>query len=259
MKKYIMSIIFCGLSIFSSSGQLVPQRIVVRLSSSVFSDTYMMVFKTSGKIELDDHDAQKIADGYVTVASYHKTGAKLAIEEQPFPQQDKEIPLYVKGYNSNIYQLQVVGADLSSVGMLVTLYDKFIQKKIKVTAARPINYSFFIDTAVAASHGEGRFSLLLTKINTKSKTEVQGNELLAFPNPWRYQLSLDVKNNSTPWAEIYIRDLMGRVIWRKEFKNVQPNEVFQLDVASIASGIYLLEWVDRHDAKRSKTLKIIKQ
>ncbi len=247
------------LACFHLRAQLPDNYIQVKLSSTVFSDTFLMVFKKDGNVELDDHDAQKIADGYVNVASYYKKGIKVAIEEQPYLQQDKEIPLYVKGYNSNTYQLQVTGTDFGAVGMSVTLYDRFLQRKVKVNAKSTITYAFTIDTAIVASQGEGRFSLLLTKISIDNKSETHVDDLLVFPNPWQYNLFLDVKNNATSFAEVRIRDLRGRVIWQKEFKEVQANDVLQLEGATFIPGIYLLEWIDRKHLKNNRTLKIIKQ
>jgi hypothetical protein len=249
MKRYLMTVGFLCMLMYEVIAQMPESYVRLKLSSSIFSDTFMLVFKENGNVKLDDRDAQKIANGYVNIASFYPKGLMFAIEEQPYPRQDVEFPLYVSGYNSAKYQLNITIPDLNVSGMSVTLYDKYLQKKINFPSKNSANYDFTIDTAVAASHGEGRFSLLLKKVS---------EEMLAFPNPWQSKLFLDVKSNTAALAEVRIKDLRGRTVWQKEFKNVQRNEVLSLDVEDFSPGIYLLEWIDRMNILKPRTLKIIK-
>jgi hypothetical protein len=259
MKRYLMTVGFLCLLMNEVIAQMPESYVRLKLSSSVFSDTFMLVFKENGNGKLDDRDAQKIANGYVNIASFYPKGLMLAIEEQPYPRQDVEFPLYVNGYNSNQYRLNISAPDLNVSGISVTLYDKYLQKKINFPSKNSVNYDFSIDTAVAASHGEGRFSLLLKKISTQEPGKFKVDEqILAFPNPWQFKLFLDVKSNATAFAEVRIKDLRGRTVWQKEFKNVQRNEVLSLDVEDFSPGIYLLEWIDRMNTLKPRTLKIIK-
>lgn len=234
-------------------------NIVLQLSSGVFSDSYQLIFKTGGNMDMDDQDALKVSEGYVSISSLHAKGLKLAIEERDFPVGEEEVSLVVKGYASGEYHLKIVAAEFETVHTGVVLFDKFMNKKLTVSAESTMDYVFTIDSAVKESQGDKRFSLLLSKVSLPVPAIDTGPELLAYPNPFHHHLFINVKEFHTPSAEVRIKDLSGRLVWQKAFKDVQMNAQLELECQNLFPGLYLLEWNDHTNPKNSKTLKIIKQ
>jgi len=241
------------------NAQPVPRNnILLQLSSSVFSDSFQLIFKTGGNVDMDDQDALKVSEGYLSISSLHPKGSKLAIEERAFPAATEEITLVVKGYASGEYQLKITAAEFETAHTGVILFDKFMNKKLAVSAKSRIDYSFTIDSALAESQGK-RFSLLLSKVSLPQQVNDTGPELLAYPNPFQHHLFINVKNHHTSSAEVRIKDLTGRLVWQKAFKEVQMNAQLELECQNLYPGLYLLEWNDHINPKKSRTLKIIKQ
>jgi len=198
-------------------------NIVLQLSSSVFSDSFRLTFKTGGNIEMDDQDALKVSEGYLSISSLHAKGSKLAIEERDFPIGEEEVSLVVKGYTSGQYHLKIVAAEFETGNTGIILFDKFMNKKLSIAAESTIDYVFSIDSALKESQGDNRFSLLLSKVSLPVPVVAVGPELLAYPNPFQQHLFINVKAYHTPSAEVRIKDLSGRLVWQKAFKDVQMN------------------------------------
>ena len=239
--------------------QVHRNNIVLQLSSSVFSDSYQLTFKTGGNLDMDDQDALKVSEGYVSISSLHAKGLKLAIEERDFPVGEEEISLVVKGYASGQYYLKIVAAEFEADSTGVILFDKFMNKKLSISAESTINYPFTIDSALKESQGDKRFSLLLSKVSLPVAVVDTGPELLAYPNPFQHHLFINVKDFHTPSAEVKIKDLTGKLVWQKSFEDVQMNAQLELECQNLFPGLYLLEWSDHINPKKSRTLKIIKQ
>jgi len=149
MKKYLLTAVGLVFQMLPASAQIVlgnvqPVRvnsqavlsntqtqnshnnILLQLSSSVFSDSYQLTFKTGGNLDMDDQDALKVSEGYVSISSLHAKGLKLAIEERDFPVDEEEISLVVKGYASGQYHLKIVAAEFEADSTGVILFDKFM-------------------------------------------------------------------------------------------------------------------------------------
>ncbi|MEJ5961504.1 T9SS type A sorting domain-containing protein [Pedobacter immunditicola] len=243
----------------SDQTQVPRNNLLLQLSSSVFSDSFQLVFKTGGSIDMDDQDALKVSEGYVSISSLHIIGSKLAIEERAFPVGEEEISLAVKGYASGQYHLKIKVTAFETANTGITLFDKFMNKKLSLKPENTIDYVFTIDSALMESQGDKRFSLLLSTVSLPVPVIDAGPELLAYPNPFQHHLFINVKKHHTPSAEIRIKDLSGRLVWQKAFEDVQMNAQLELECQNLYPGLYLLEWVDHTNPKKTRTLKIIKQ
>ncbi|MET3114471.1 hypothetical protein AAKU52_002205 [Pedobacter sp. CG_S7] len=258
MKAQVLWVAFVCFFLNSAEAQIQENRLTLRLTKDVFSDSFLLVFKENGKEAIDDQDAQKIGDGYVSISSLHSKEIKLAIEERAYPTQNIEMALFVKGYETGYYHLFVEATDFKGTGIRLTLYDKLLNKKTPILFNGITCYGFTIDLAVLESQGGNRFSMQFNKVSKNPSLSVVEGALMAFPNPFRDNLFLDVKDNHTPLVEIRLKDLMGRIVWRREFNEVQKNDVLTLEGLQLIPGMYLLEWRDRNDPKKFKTLKIMK-
>lgn len=257
MKKIILLIAFVCLLPYTGFAQVPDSRLTVKLRRSVFSDSFLLVFKEQGRAEVDDRDALKVSEGYLSVSSLHAKGIKLAIEENIFSENNMEVTLFVKGYTSGVYNLSLTTTDFKAVGREVVLLDKFLNKKTVLQSNATIDYAFNIDSNALESQGNNRFSVLLSKVSLPALTRDGG--LIAYPNPFKDKLSIYVGDNAAESGEVRLKDLLGRVVWRKQFNDVQQNAVLELESLELIPGLYLLEWADQTQPKKIKTLKMIKQ
>lgn len=258
MKIQVLWVAFISFFLNSAEAQIQENRLTVQLTKNVFSDSFQLVFKENGKDTIDDQDAQKIGDGYVSISSLHLNEIKLAIEERAYPTLNIEMALFVKGYETGVYHLTVAATDFKGSGTRITLFDKLLNMKTPILFNGTTDYEFTIDLAVLDSQSGNRFSLKFDKVSINPSPSDGEGTIMAFPNPFRDNLFLDVKENHTAMVEIRLKDLLGRIVWRKEFKEVQKNDVLTLEGQQLIPGMYLLEWRDRNDPKKFKTLKIIK-
>lgn len=257
-RNYILLLAFAFLMVSKASAQNNEDRLKIQLHSALFSDTFLVIFKENGRVEINDQDAPKVGEGYLCIAGFSIGGPKLAIEERPFPLEDLDLPFSVKAFASGNYTLNIARTGLKIAKAELTLYDRFLHQKILIGTA-DYSYAFNIDTAVVASQGENRFSLLLHPHSDKWISPVNKDAMTAFPNPCLDKLFLNVSNFSAVAGEVFLKDLLGKVLWRKEFKEVKDNEVLELECQQLPSGIYLLEWRNGKKGKILNTLKIIKQ
>ncbi|WP_432713045.1 T9SS type A sorting domain-containing protein [Pedobacter sp.] len=258
MKATILLILLLSFVFNIADAQAQQSRLSIALSRSVFADSVLFVFNTNGENKLNDRDAPKISEGYVSISALHSNTVKMAIEEMAYPDEHIDLPLSVKGYAAGLYKLTLSAADFKSAGYELTLIDQLLDKKV-VLQTSPLVYSFTMDSLLSDSSSNPRFVMRLQKVNKLQPVKVAEGALLAYPNPFRDKLSLDVKNNAAAAVELAITDLYGNVVWRKQFTNVQHNDILELSTANMIPGMYLLLWKEAKQPLKSKTLKIIKQ
>jgi hypothetical protein len=259
VKKYFFILALVCFSSDKVMAQISENRLSIALSRDVFSDHLLLILKANANMEVDDQDAPKISEGYLSIAGLHAKGNKLAIEERAYPIQNQEISFSVKGYAAGSYKLHMVASDFNATGTGLTLIDKYLNKKMSIISKSATDYVFMIDPALVESQGDNRFALLLSKLSVISTIPATKDLLLAFPNPFREKIFLNVKNNPALVAEVRIKDLLGRVVWRKQFHDVRQDEVLELECQELIPGLYLLEWSDLKNSRKFKPLKIIKQ
>jgi N-acetylneuraminic acid mutarotase len=62
-----------------------------------------------------------------------------------------------------------------------------------------------------------------------------------YPNPTNNMLNIDISNTGKQGIEIEILTVIGRVIYQKEYKNINVHFVEQLDLSGYTKGIYLVK------------------
>jgi len=256
MIKLLLLFVLWGLFHNPAVAQTKSDRLHIKLSRGAFTDTFSLHFKTEGKDQVDDQDAPKISDGYLSLASAPSEKVKLAIEERAYPTNPQTVDLYTKVFAAGTYQLNLEWADWVGTNLSATLHDKLLDLKTPINAQQH-TYTFTLDTSYAGH--SNRFSLLLaTRIQAPEPVLTKEPGLIAFPNPCTDQLYLQVKDFAAV-ASLQLRDLMGRSIWQKTFSQVQPLDRLEIPVQQLTPGLYLLEWRDLANPASLTTLKIIKQ
>ena len=77
-------------------------------------------------------------------------------------------------------------------------------------------------------------------------------EMLAVPNPVKHKLNLKTYGVRGDNAQVVVTDLSGKIVHRFNIINAETD----IDMSSVANGIYLLKYTD---ATRTQTIKISKQ
>lgn len=256
MIRLMLLLLLLGLCQGRGLAQTKSDRLNIKLSRGAFSDTFLLLFKSGGNDKIDDQDAPKISDGYLSVAGLTAGGEKVAIEEKAYPTEPQVINLFTRGYAAGAYTLNVEWADWAGAGISATLYDQILDIKTPLHDQLH-SYSFQIDTTQLSQ--TSRFSLLLeTRIPIVEPVVVMEQRLVAYPNPCTNQLYLQVKDFAAV-GELQLSDLLGRRLWRKTFKQVQPLDQLEIPVQQLTPGLYLLDWRDPANPKAATTFKIIKQ
>jgi hypothetical protein len=255
LKRLLLLLLVWGCCTAPVLGQNKIERLKVTLSRGAFSDSFLLLFKTGGNDETDDQDAPKISDGHLSVAGLAAGGLKTSIEEKAYPTGLQVIDLYTRVYAAGTYTLGLQWAVEAKAELSVTLYDHVLELKTPINMQH-YTYTFHMDTAHLGK--TSRFSLLLDKrIQEVEPVVVSEQSLIAYPNPFTNLLYLQVKDFAA-LAELQLTDMLGRRLWRKTFKQVQPLDKLEIPVQQLTPGLYLLDWRDPANPKAATTLKIIK-
>lgn len=237
-------------------------KIRVVLAREAFEQQYTLVLSTLGNNDVDDRDATALGVGYVSIAGLAGAETKLSVDTRAKPDRRLlEVPLYVKGYVTGKYQLRISGIGTLEAGTMLILADRYLRTQ-KVLSEDQV-YEFDLNTAVAESFGEHRFVLMLkpSKLELQPETDTAGEELevLIYPNPFYSSFELKLPGIVRFRMELRLRDLMGRLLLRRNFGWLNGAEVLQVDTPGIGSGLYLVELINLDTNRPVKTSRIIKR
>ena len=238
-------------------GQREGLRVTIRLERDVFADEYLLQLKANADSGINEYDAVKISDGFVSLAGIHASGRYLSAEERPIPSKPEAIPLYLKVFGTGEYQLRFKLSDWDSQRFELSLEDSYLQQQVAVTKTGQV-HRFTIDTALKASAGTGRFRLLVRPGKGSSPAEAAGLPIVAFPNPFVDRLFLNVKAQREATVTVRLIDMGGTTRWEQQFLDVEPQQILELNCGQLVPGLYLLEWRPKGSKQKRITLKIIK-
>jgi hypothetical protein len=214
----------------------------VLLSKDGFFQPFELKYNSSGKSELNNGDALKIGDGYVSIGSLSADGVKLSIDERGGSDDAQEIKLFVKGYEKGSYQLRFNGIESFPSEISIILRDHYLKT---VTRLNPNDslFNFEIDTNVPESYGENRFVLVLNGKDIGNTSNEEPLKAIAYPNPFTDQLYLKV-NEIVPDLFVNITDVMGKRVWSKGFGKIEKGNPIPLEITGLNKGIYVVQVFD---------------
>lgn len=250
----VVSLMLCALVV---RGQREGLRVAIRLERDVFADEYLLQLKANGDSAINAFDAVKISDGFVSLAGIHRSGQYLSAEERPLPTKAEVVPLYLKVFGTGTYQLRFRLSDWDHQRFELRLEDNDLQQQSAINRAEQV-YSFTVETALKASAGASRFSLVVTPRQGTLVAEAAAPPLLAFPNPFTDRLFLNVKAQQEAAVTIRLIDMGGAIRWEQQFVDVMPEQILELNCGRLVPGLYLLEWRPKGSRQKRITLKIIK-
>jgi hypothetical protein len=237
-------------------------KVTLKLVSSVFEQQFSLLLSPDGQDEVDDQDAAALGTGYVSISSIAMGGTKLSVDSRRQPgRRMLEVPLYIKGYSTGMYALHISGIESLESGTELTLVDKYLNTSKALEADQV--HQFELNTALPESFGESRFSLLLkTKVEKTSSDKAMRpdeSDLLVYPNPFVYGFKLRLLVLKPCRMEIRLRDLMGKVILRRDLGLQDGTAIPEIDAHGLAGGIYLMELIDMDKGRVLRTSKLIKR
>lgn len=232
------------------------RKLTAGLSRGPFRQDYVISFTEGGNDGIDDHDAPKIAEGFVSIAGIVKEH-KLAVEEMAALTAKKEILLYVKGWETGSYSLNFTGLDSFSDGTSVTLIDRYLQQSMKLVPLSS-RYDFNIEAKIPKSQGDDRFVLIFDP-NGNSNTDTvkrDFSDLKVFPNPFNEKLYLQTTQLSKG-ISIVIYDLYGKVISQQNLS--ATGQVSELNIQLMHRGVYLVRVLEQETQQLIGTFKVFKE
>ena len=222
----------------------------VSLSKDDFIQRYVIKFNEQGFDGINDQDAPKIGDGYVSIYSM-VDGQKIAIEERSLLIESKVINLSVWGFETGSYQLDF-NLLYNNGKIKTTLVDHHLNSKREMTNENS-TYSFVIDKNTPGSYGDTRFSLLL---DLKNEEVILERGFQVFPNPFNDQISFLPASGTSEPLELTIVDMVGRILIQRQLE--PGNYQVPINTQNLSKGVYLLTVVNKKTKKRIATCKLLK-
>jgi hypothetical protein len=236
-------------------------KLTVRLSRDVFFQDYTIQFLEEGNAEVDDNDALRVGNGFVSIAAIADQKTRLAIEQRPSLIKKSEVQLTVDGWAVGAYNLNISGFNSFQKGTSIKLTDKYLQIDRKIEGS-DFNYPFNIDLNVKESFGKDRFVLLFDfekELVVVKEMDTTSESPSIYPNPFYDLIHLKTNSFKAVIGQAIIRDFSGKVVWKTQIENVKRGSTIDLFISSIKSGLYLLELRDERNKRQFKSIKIIKQ
>lgn len=230
-------------------------RLNIQLHKDGLSDIYTLIFRNGGMDDVNDSDAAKIGEGYLSISGMTKNGRKLAIDERAADTLRNEIVLYVKGWTSGNYALNLKPELKPGVELVLT--DHYLGSSKRLSAAGDI-YHFFMDNTNPATYGTQRFSILYQQPAAVKAIEQETKPgIRVYPNPFKELLylksGLSYKN-----LKVLIRDVMGRVVWSQDLPVLNAGIPVRQFCGQLRPGIYFLQLLDRQNNNLKAAFKIWK-
>jgi len=213
----------------------------------------MISFVPNGLDIVNDEDAVKIGEGFVSIAGL-VNGTKLSFDERPALTEKKEIELYTKGWDSGSYCLNMQGLESFPPGTTITLTDKYLNLSRKISASNN-SYCFSMNDKISESWNN-RFIITLDP-SAPIDNPFEGNEITLFPNPVINRFYLKNNTDKVFDAKLTISNVHGQCVLTKPL--MLDSDVKEVNAENLTTGIYLISIFDRRSNKFLKTFKVVKK
>lgn len=231
-------------------------QLTIQLKRDAFEQQYIVSFVPDGEDDVNDRDAVKIGEGYVSIAGLIN-GTKLSFDERGDLTTKQKIQLYTKGWASGSYCLNLQGLETFAPETSITLTDKYLNLSEKISPTKN-TYCFSMDEKIAESWGS-RFMLTLTPPDAKDLDDVTllGNGITLYPNPISNKFYLKNNLDKVFRSKLTISNIYGQVVLTKHL--VIDTEISEINVDHLEKGVYLISLFDKGEDKLVKTFKVLKR
>jgi hypothetical protein len=229
-------------------------RLSICVSRAGLSDAYVLILRPGGENEINDADAQKIGEGYLGIAGLAANGNKLSVDERAADTTAKTIKLYVKGWASGNYTLDLKGT--FKPDEQVTLVDHYLNLR-KPVSTGDLVYPFYMDMGIAGTYGGSRFSLRFEQLR-QTTDQPAGKSILIYPNPFNNEIYLKSDSQTLKSLKVVIRNITGNVVWNSGVTILDAGIPLQLLCGHMMKGIYFLQLIDPKTNKVLASFKTLK-
>nr|WP_294870655.1 LamG-like jellyroll fold domain-containing protein [uncultured Pedobacter sp.] len=230
-------------------------QLTIQLKREAFEQQYVVSFVKNGIDDVNDKDAMKIGEGYVSIAGVIN-GTKLSFDERTTLTEKKEIQLFTKGWDTGLYCLNLQGLESFSPTTSITLTDKYLNISREISPSKN-NYCFSMDEKITESWGN-RFMLTLEPFSFMNPgTLYEGNGVTLYPNPIINKFYIKNSSGKTLDTKLTISNIYGQILLTKYL--MIGNEVHEINAENLTKGIYLISLFDKVSNKSLKTFKVIKR
>ncbi len=227
-----------------------PQRITVTLSKGSFKQDFILKLRNNGNDAIDDQDALKIGEGYVSIAGICE-GTKLAIEEKAWTSAGNETRLRVNGWEAGKYMLTVSGIkDMDNI--IIQLRDNYINYTKSITNG--FSYEFDMVPGAEATQETERF--IISFRPAPNTTLVDSSRIKVYPNPFKDCLYITSSANIEKYR-IIIRNIEGKII--KAINVTADEDILFNQEKKLQKGLYLIQVFDEKTNKLIKAFKVLRQ
>jgi hypothetical protein len=223
-------------------------HLVINMSyDTLYSDKSIVYFLPGSTLVYDKYDAGHIQNPYVNLSSLDATNSQYTVNCLDTLDTERTVPLSVKGTAPGDFSMTFEDCGTFQNNDIY-LFDKFLNKKIKIDDMTKYDFSITTDPFTAE---DGRLSLFFTpketsKINTIEKT----TWFTINPNPVTDNFTINYTGQSNVSVEYSIVTIDG-----KEVKKGNINTSEKINAKDLARGIYFMNIKSQNE---SQTIKFIK-
>jgi hypothetical protein len=225
-------------------------NIKVVLKNNKFEQRYVLKLNDTSFDGIDDQDALKIGEGYVSISSIVGND-QLSIDSRPITASQKVISLNVTASESGSYKF-VFTISPGKRNLRIDLLDSFLNTK-KQLDQNDKEYSFAMDKAIIGSSGQQRFQLLIQEI-VVTPSDVKNVKI--YPNPFSDNLNIAMNSDNQDNLEFVLTDILGKILLRKNLRATLS--LIQIDTQAFSKGVYLLQLLNGKTKKIVSTMKLLK-
>ena len=235
----------------SNGGEL---NMTALVSRKAFSQQYRLNFDENGNDDLDDNDAIKLGEGYINISSVIGN-SRLAIEQRSSSKDIQKIDLYVTGWESGTYTIDVKASAALIKAKAITLTDNYLKQEIKLQDSIK-GYAFKIDTKIQATQ-DNRFVIKLEPYKQNEASTDNTDDIVIYPNPVSNRLYFKSIGKNIKNVQLILTDISGKIVAAHKigWALIEPS----IDCSNLSKGLYLMKLYEQKSHKIIKTFKVVKE
>ena len=222
----------------------------VTLSNDYFSQPFTLKLVENGTNGINDQDALKIGEGYVSISSI-VDGEYLSYDNRAKSAEPITVKLNIVSASTGSHQL-TFHRSFADQNLQIFLRDDFLNTQEEITKNSQ-QYHFSIHKQTPAGSGKERFKLV---IQMKEEPIVLRRALKIYPNPFNDHINLELADENKENTNLMITDVLGSVL--KKMQISVGNSSIKIDTQTFSKGIYFLQLINEKTKRIISTLKIIK-
>jgi hypothetical protein len=231
-----------------------PSTLIATINRRAFSQQYHVSFEVNGNDDLDDNDAIKLGEGHINIAGTNRN-RKLAIERRSASKDVQRINLYIAGWETGDYTIDLKASTALRKSKTIMLTDNYLKHDIEIKDPA-FRYTFKIDTKIPETQGSNRFVINLKTVGQNGISAGHKDSVRIYPNPVLNKLFFKSSDNIEN-VRITVADMSGRIIatHKVEWKAPEPS----IDCSSLIRGVYVITIYDENTSRTIKIFKVMKE